>query len=713
NSNNVDHMHSIHSNGWQATSNYTLMLFQGGDNAPTYPDAKAVALIMSDQIYKTDRTTGQYTRGDFDFYGTGQPYLGVFRGLNMPGTLSEGSFHDYIPESWRLWNPDYKINEAHAIARTFIQFFQIPQPQVGMIAGIVRDSLEAPNYYYITGTADSYKPINKARVTLLPSNQEYICDTLNNGYFSFFNLEPGPYQLVFQADGYYAETLAVTAKANDIVFGDARMMFDTTLTPHVVSSDPDDPQDSIKIVSGIVINFDRSMSRNSVDSALVFEPAIQKKLVWSNSDKTVTITAIDTLEIGTQYTVTLSTQARSQWNVPMDAPYSFQFKTESKSRLSIVRSYPAIGQSEIPVRPQIRLFIDSPLRNAVGHLKKNIIVSGPDQQSIEIQTITKSEDDESCKICFTLKTELAPMSTYTIRIGQDIIKGKYGINLDTTEFSFKTGGTAQTGSVVDSLEAVGGWKGPSSSSLSVGVDKTLSTFALSTENKISGSNAGKMTYVFTDTAGGICRYYNAKKPSMGSDPTTRMGLWVFGDFSGNILEFWFAGQSSSDIIRIPVDTLNWAGWKLVTLPLSMIPGDSDRILQSVAVVQGPGETEDSSSIFIDDLQNQLSPVDIDEAVSALPSTKIRLYQNYPNPFNPSTLIRFQLSETAPVSLEIYNLMGEKIKILLDQHISPAGISQYVWDGTDQDNRPVSSGIYFYRLTVNRETVRIQKMSLLK
>jgi len=75
-------------------------------------------------------------------------------------------------------------------------------------------------------------------------------------------------------------------------------------------------------------------------------------------------------------------------------------------------------------------------------------------------------------------------------------------------------------------------------------------------------------------------------------------------------------------------------------------------------------------------------------------TKISLYQNYPNPFNPSTIISYQLPEEADVKLEIYNTLGQKVSTLVNTNVE-AGYHQVVWDGKDQLNREVSSGIYLY------------------
>ena len=90
----------------------------------------------------------------------------------------------------------------------------------------------------------------------------------------------------------------------------------------------------------------------------------------------------------------------------------------------------------------------------------------------------------------------------------------------------------------------------------------------------------------------------------------------------------------------------------------------------------------------------------------------QLYQNYPNPFNPSTTISFTLNSenTEDTELVIYNLKGQKIKTLTVALSGDEGSA--IWHGTNQNNKLVSSGIYFYKLkTDNYEETK--KMILLK
>lgn len=81
----------------------------------------------------------------------------------------------------------------------------------------------------------------------------------------------------------------------------------------------------------------------------------------------------------------------------------------------------------------------------------------------------------------------------------------------------------------------------------------------------------------------------------------------------------------------------------------------------------------------------------------------RLGQNFPNPFNPSTRIDFTLPKDSaiPVSLIIYNLMGQEIRTLLNASLQ-AGDHQMGWDGRDDQGRQVGSGVYFYRLQAGTE-----------
>jgi flagellar hook assembly protein FlgD len=77
-------------------------------------------------------------------------------------------------------------------------------------------------------------------------------------------------------------------------------------------------------------------------------------------------------------------------------------------------------------------------------------------------------------------------------------------------------------------------------------------------------------------------------------------------------------------------------------------------------------------------------------------SQFTLEQNFPNPFNPETYIRFQLPEIVSVQLVVYNLTGRKIRTLVDSNKS-RGSYTVLWDGKDEFDRYVASGIYIYRI----------------
>jgi flagellar hook assembly protein FlgD len=88
-----------------------------------------------------------------------------------------------------------------------------------------------------------------------------------------------------------------------------------------------------------------------------------------------------------------------------------------------------------------------------------------------------------------------------------------------------------------------------------------------------------------------------------------------------------------------------------------------------------------------------------------------LMQSYPNPSNPMTAIRFSLREPGHASLKIYDVAGALVRTLVDERVV-AGLHSILWDGRSNSGEPVSSGVYFYKLT-SKTFVSSKKMVLVK
>ena len=91
--------------------------------------------------------------------------------------------------------------------------------------------------------------------------------------------------------------------------------------------------------------------------------------------------------------------------------------------------------------------------------------------------------------------------------------------------------------------------------------------------------------------------------------------------------------------------------------------------------------------------------------------KVILSNAYPNPFNPSTLIRYSIKKNSLVSLIIYDTMGRAVKTLVDTY-NKAGANSVFWNATNNNNKPVSAGLYFYTIEVGN-FIDTKKMILLK
>tara|TARA_B100000678_G_scaffold169830_1_gene141620 strand:+ start:1839 stop:3269 length:1431 start_codon:yes stop_codon:yes gene_type:complete len=92
-------------------------------------------------------------------------------------------------------------------------------------------------------------------------------------------------------------------------------------------------------------------------------------------------------------------------------------------------------------------------------------------------------------------------------------------------------------------------------------------------------------------------------------------------------------------------------------------------------------------------------------------TDIILHQAYPNPFNTSTTLIYELSVNSVVKIEIFNILGSRVKTVLNEKQS-AGYKMIVWDGTNDRNKTVPSGIYYYVVSANGFS-KVNKMVLLK
>ncbi|MCB0279638.1 MAG: T9SS type A sorting domain-containing protein, partial [Calditrichaeota bacterium] len=116
--------------------------------------------------------------------------------------------------------------------------------------------------------------------------------------------------------------------------------------------------------------------------------------------------------------------------------------------------------------------------------------------------------------------------------------------------------------------------------------------------------------------------------------------------------------------------------------------------------------------YVNELTSYKLAVDPNFTGSNLVPEQYNLLQNYPNPFNPSTTIQYDLASDAIVRIVIYNMLGQKVRTLLNQFELAGSAKKIVWDGKNDAGQRVVSGIYIYQLNTATFS-QSKKMVLIK
>jgi len=191
------------------------------------------------------------------------------------------------------------------------------------------------------------------------------------------------------------------------------------------------------------------------------------------------------------------------------------------------------------------------------------------------------------------------------------------------------------------------------------------------------------------------------------------------------LEFTISNLSNSAIEIISIEDtgmfpISGNPWNIedfnLTLPYDLESGE----VLTFNVVVGL-TTENTREIVSDilEIESELGITEItlnydtdvnSDAENNLLNASAELIGNYPNPFNPTTTISFELNTETNVNVEliIYNLKGQKIR----EYSISNNQSSIIWNGTDENNQPVTSGVYLYKLKAGDKTYT-RKMLLLK
>lgn len=751
----ADFFESIHSNGFNGELNYTLMLYRGWDPGVTgdnydmtvtgalFPLAGEMAPIMGDEIYRAHRTTNKHVRGDWSFYSWtdsqgNRSGLGVLRGLNMPGTLSEGSFHDYVPESWRLQNLDYRREESWAIARSFVKLYDQPDFPFRNLSGIVRNPLETVPYFYINGTNDNKKPVNDITASLYQEGtlvETYTGDNKNNGFYLFDSLAPGTYTLIVEAEDFYPDTQEVVI--GDAFYNHRDVYLVSSQPPVVLASTPTQDEPSHPAWNPIIIYFSHEMDTASVRENLSLDPAEDLIFSWNTELRILTLQAADdSLAFETLYTLTIGGNTLGSRGLNLDGnrdgiggdDYTLTFITSAQDitppSISSDDMYPRISAENIETDVVINLVFDEILADEnidTNHLK---LQNYTDNYFVEVDIIHDIIGNRSV-VSLAPVNELNPLSIYRTYVYQGGLKDLFGNYMydRTRAYRFTTGYAYTSKETVDNFEVnFTKWHEPKYSGSTVGL--VTGAVEQTTEKVLpilNSTQAMKLSYEFDETADAhLLRAYQDPQ-SFTFDNSYRLQVYIYG--MGNNISFRFAvddditGNTGHEVS--PWVKVDWYGWRLVSWDIAndgtgewIGDGSVDGTLRMDSFQFTWHEDANPSGVlYLDELRIVTKTASsVENSLSEIPQS-ITLHGNYPNPFNPETTIAFSIPEGQPVTLSVYSINGTLIRRYARQTLS-AGYHELTWDGRDQSGKEVSSGEYIYRVETPKQ-VSAGKMLFLK
>lgn len=670
----ADFMLSIHSNAGSGVANYVLQLFAGKSDGDTYTyptptpksnESRDISTEIAKNQYKNQLTywTANYNvSGDKTFarlYMGWSDGYGVTRGLTVPGTISEGSMHDYIPETYRLMNMEYKWLEAWNFKKAFCTYFKQAEIPTGNIAGYVKDSrnLILDGNYKKYGK-DILIPLNGATVTIIETGQKYTVDNNRNGVYVFKDLQPGIYNVKAEAEGYYPQTQQITVLKNEINYLSFELNKVRNTPPQVTSYSPNVAlTDSVVPSVDIVLNFNWDMDEASTRAAFSITPAVEGTLTFEDSQYRLRFTPTMPLEKSTLYTVKLDKSAKHPDNMTMEQDFVFRFVTKSRNRLALLENYPDNGNKGVyAAKPLFYFVFDKPLdtsniRDEINVYNASGTAIAKATRSVVINKIGAPYGD----IYFELGEPLTAGNNYTVRLGSDAMDNT-GVKLvDPIVINFTASAVTVTDkTIIENYETDGKYEYDATQS----ENDSLTSIARSSTKKLFGSYSYKVKTIFKEASGSAV--YRIIQPSITTETSKVFGLHVYGDMSGNELQLQFRSVTSeTDIKYLKLCDLNFMGWEFVEAKFTEM---ANYQLTGIRIVRKNNVLSKSTEIYVDNL------LQYDAPISGLdPHSFDQNIRIYPNPVSDVLFVKSDENEV-PL-LQLYSLSGVLLKVVNDKQMS--------------------------------------------
>jgi hypothetical protein len=519
-----------------------------------------------------------------------------------------------------------------------------------------------------------------------------------------------------------------------------------SFNPLVVVSEPL-VGDTVKINTPIVLTFSKSMDANTFTDNISIEPAatiLSKQ--WTYNYTILRLTFLNNLEYATDYSLTISGDVTDLIGKSLDGngdgeggdDFVLTFRTKDFDVSGPVPIYinpdSKSDSSGADIDEVIALAFDE-LIDPASVNESNITVK-QDLLDIPVNIAVFDSYNDQSVITIQANGSLEPAKAYSVRFENSItdisgnpMDSSFYLDFETEPYIYIAG------IMIDNFIGEGAWESPTFSGSTNGVDPAKSYFQIagntylpSTQDIPQQKKSGELHYVwesnFLDPPGSdylLRDYLNVSPPrDVTFDTTYILQCYIFGDGSGNKFRFALddrvpdaAGENHE---VSPWYTIDWIGWKLISWDLSegktgewLGDGilDGTLRLDSFQLTHVEGAAV-SGTIYFKYLRLKRKEYNTIGALAESQVTPItyQLSQNYPNPFNPTTRIDFSIAKPGKTSLMIYDILGRKVKTLIDRNLE-RGTYTLSFNASD-----LASGVYIYILR-SKNIVLQKKMMLIK
>ncbi len=588
NQSGADVFYSIHSNatGTSSRTNFPMVFYRGYTGSPQIPNADVLAADLEPYLYASQTTVWTHNYqiwGDWSFrpeWGT-QGY-GVLRGNRAVANLSEGSFHDYIPEAYRLLSFYYCWMEGWNISLGADKYFdRLDNYDLGVVTGNVRDDRikrlqECAQPFLVYGD-DNLMPIHNATVRLLDASgnevQRCVTDTLRNGIYVFKYVTPGNYTVEVSTPLHFTQSTPVTVEANAPTYQNFYLKKVRDTPPVVVDYSPvwQEGDPAVKCSTSIILSFNWDMDSVTTCDAFTLDPPLEGNFSWEDSYYRLVFTPKDAFDVNTLYTLTLKKTAEHGGGTPMEEDFTMQFYTQPRNHLSELAVFPYEGAPVHFKTPTVELRVDSLLDSYNLFQKLRVLDSEGNELAWNKRSIKYNKrGDDYGFVRIPLVSNIEVGKDYHLILDVDIADTA-GIHLPTARdivFHGVDAGADKPGlNILEEFENVNRFK------VVDPVGLTETKLATSTD-RLFGSKSLQVTYDMASREMVDVEFDEPLSQSFTKGDT--LGIHVWGDMSYNDLYAVF--YNGEEVNTIKLGKIDYHGWRYVAVPLKELAGGSYSLL---------------------------------------------------------------------------------------------------------------------------------------